>query len=292
MVPEGVEIIDLTSSDSPQATTGSKPKAKIVQQSALLSLPLEVLQTITWHMDAGTFLVSLLTCKQMLKAAKCRPNISRHLHTIPGLRLGLEDLPTKDLLLQFRQRAAELGCAAGVLADVSIFSQSGLTSLSNAAFSSPNSSRCNVHSQGYAHLATALDGGIVHVYQLRPQRGGLKKELHVLDGVEVSKMAFCRTGFDLAVLYHASASADNGLYKLVTFKHSEAFSSSCGYPSHLQETRDIRVSDVEIPVGLALASNGHACIAWKNLAKGNSVKIMLVERDQKLMLDCSHGEYL
>lgn len=129
--------------DSPSPTPETSDLMEIPQSSTMLNLPLEVFQTITYHMDVATFYASLLTCKHFLHAAESRRNLLHHLYRIPGLKLGLEDQPTPSLLMQFRKRAAESACAAGVLADVTVYEQTGRRSLSCAAFSPANRSKKN-----------------------------------------------------------------------------------------------------------------------------------------------------
>lgn len=305
MAPSGVEIINRTDKSVPEAVIEPEPATR---ESRLLGLPLEILQTITWYMDAGTFFASLLTCKQLFKAAKSKPNLLRHLYNFPGLRLGLEDISTSDLLLQFRKRAAENGCAAGVLADITTFSRISRRSLSNAAFSPADLSQPG----SPVHLATVLDGGVIHIYNLGEDHVRLEAELHIRpeDGnpnrMEVSRLAFCPGSRDLAVLYRhiqceKEASVKKGLvdhrppdsclYKLVTLHHVHTSSKGFFYDSHLQETRVIISRDIEVPVGLALASNGYACIAWKLPGKGDKTKITLIGRDKTLMQACSYGQY-
>lgn len=114
------------------------------QQSRLLTLPTEIFQGITWHMDVGTFFASLLTCRQVMKAAHSKRLLLRHINNIPGLRLGLEDLSTEGLLHQFSMRAAECGCGAGVLADVTNYAPTSKRPVSSAVFSPGR----------YFHLAT------------------------------------------------------------------------------------------------------------------------------------------
>lgn len=302
MFPGGVEVIDLTNNSVAQ------PSQKIVQDSILLGLPLEVFQTIIWYMDAGTFFASLLTCKQFLKAAQCKPNLLRHLYNIPGLRLGLEDLSTSELQLQFRKRAAESGCAAGVLADVTRFSQTSQISLSNATFSPASPSQPGSH----AHLATVHDGGIIHIYDLGKHHVRLKAELLIgpEDGnphrLEVFGLAFSPGSRDLAVLYRQIPGrkklfGERGffdhrppgscLYKLVTFPHVYMSTNGSFYDSHQPETREVTTSHIETPVGLALASNGHACIAWKTPCNEDKTNVTLIGRDEILMQSCRYGQY-
>lgn len=302
----GLEIMDPTDNSFPKAMKESEPAT---QDSPLLGLPLEVLQTITWYMDAGTFFASLLTCKQVFEAAKCRPNLLRHLHNLPGFRLDLKDISVLGQLLHFRRRAAANGCAAGVLADVTTFSQTSRTSLSNAAFSPRGSSQAGRPN----FLATAHEGGFVHVYDLGEHHVRLESVLHIPseDGnphpMEVSRLAFGPDSHDLAVLYRdilcrEETSVNEGLpvnrppgsclYKLVTFHYVHTSDPGSSYDSDLQETRDITRPDIEVPVGLALASNGRACIAWKVLGKENKTKVTLIGRDETLMRACGYGQYL
>ncbi len=291
--PCGVEM-DPTDKSFPKAMKESEPAT---QDSPLLGLPLEVLQTITWYMDVGTFFASLLTCKQVFEAAKCRPNLLRHLYNLPGLRLGLDDVSISDKLLQFRRRAAANGCAAGVLADVTTFSQTSRTSLSNAAFSPRGSSQAGRPN----FLATAHEGGFVHVYDLGEHHVRLESVLHIPseDGnthtMEVSRLAFGPDSHDLAVLYRdipENRPPGGCLYKLVTFHYVHTSDPGSSYDSDLLETRDITRPDIEVPVGLALASNGRACIAWKVLGKENKTKVTLIGWDETLMRACGYGQYL
>lgn len=308
MVPDRVEVIDLTDDASSTEDEGSDTAMEVVQESALLSLPLEVFQTITRHMDARTFHISLLTCKHFLKAANCRPNILRHLHSLPGLRLGLDDLSDPDLLLRFRKRAAESGCAAGILADITKYQQTSRTSLSNAVFSPANTSHPGSQSP---YVATVHDDSIVHVYDLGKHHVRLKAELHIRpeDGdvrrMEIVKMAFATGSRDLAVLYRhlPRTSKPNTrtkmfgheysrkiVYKLVTFHFLLARTKGYFYDSHQQETKDLVVSDIEVPVGLALAANGYACVAWKDPSPERATGVTLIGRNEKLMQACNYGQ--
>ncbi|KAL6718316.1 hypothetical protein ACLMJK_004405 [Lecanora helva] len=286
----GPETENLTADENEQKSDSGM---EIVQDSALLSLPPEVLQTITRHMDASTFFVSLLTCKHLFKAADCRPNVIKHLYNLPGLRLGLDEISTTDLLLHFRKRAAESGCAAGALADIALYGQTSRTSLRNAAFSPANPANPGTQAQ----LATVHDGGIIHVYDLGKHQVRLKAELHIRpeDGddrrMQVARMAFAPGSRDLAVLYRHVPSIQSSsmeVYKLVTFHHLAARTKGSFYDSHQQETKDLKVLTAEVPVGLALANNGYACIAWKNQILQHTSNITLIGRDEKLMEACNY----
>lgn len=269
----------------------------------LLALPLEILQTITWHLDAPAFFTSLLTCKRFMDAALCRRNIFRHILSLPGIRLGLEDLETSELLLAFRQRAANNFCGAEVLAGVTRYDPVPSTiSFSKAVFS-PGSP---------AQLATAQDFATVHVYELTSYNVRLKAELQshcctweavASTDLDIIKIAFSSSR-DLAVLYKPRKPTirqkispfvddldkpDTQVLKLVTFHRLHASTKGYFYSSHQQETRDI-MCDISIePVGLAIASNGNACIAYKTPTVKDSTEMLLVGRNAKVMDACSYG---
>lgn len=270
----------------------------------LLSLPIEILQTITWHLDASAFFTSLLTCKRFIDAALCRRNLLRHILSLPGIRLGLEDLGTSDLLLTFRERAAKNLCGAGVLANVTRYDPIPSSITFSKAVFSPGSP---------AQLATAQDCATVHVYELTSNNVRLKAELQshccswdavAPTDLDIIKIAFSSSR-DLAVLYRPRRPAkkptispfvdelskpDTQVLKLVTFHRLHASTKGYFYSSHQQETRDI-VCDINIePVGLAIASNGNACIAYKTPAVKDSTEMLLVGRNAKLMDACSYGQ--
>ena len=303
-------VVDLVEETTSNMNSPSSTAMEIDQDSSLLNLPLEVLQNVMYHMDAATFFISLLVCKDFLKAAGCRGNLLRHIYNIPGPRLGLEDYSTSDLLLQFRKRAAESGCAAGILADVTRYEQTSKTSLSSGAFSPGNLPE----SDRQAYIATVHDGYIVQIYGLGRHHVRLKAELHIRPEddddrrMEIRRMAFSSSTRDLAVLYRQRPNASKlprvtavpkfeppgrCSYKLVVFYHLFAKTKGYFYDSHQQETRNITAAadpDVEGPVGLALAANGNACVAWKSPANVPSTGISLIGRDAKLMDACSYGK--
>lgn len=270
----------------------------------LLTLPTEILQTITWHLDASAFFTSMLTCKRFKDAALCRRNIFRHILSLPGIRLGLEDLDTSQLLVAFRQRAARYLCGAGVLADVTRYDPvPSNISFSKAVFS-PGSP---------AQLATAQNFATVHVYELTSHNVRLKADLQshccsweavASTDLDIIKIAFSSSR-DLAVLYKPRkpaekqnvspfvdelAKPETQILKLVTFHRLHASTKGYFYSSDQQETRDI-VCDINIePVGLAVASNGKACIAYKTPALKDSTEILLIGRNAKVMDACSYGQ--
>lgn len=124
--------------------------------------------------------------------------------------------------------------------------------------------------------------------------------------MEILKMAFAPNSRDLAALYQyrkprkqSSVSKDSSdkldskdaIFKLVTFHRCFAKTKKYFYDSNQQETRDVRNSDKDEPVGLALASNGKAAISWRNPSKQNRTSIWLVDRDAKLLEACTYGQY-
>lgn len=273
-------------------------RLKIEQNSALLRLPNELLQIIIKNMDAGTFLASLLTSKLFLEVALSRPLLFHHLSHIPGLTLGLIDLSTPDLLTFFRKRAAQSGCAAGALANVTKYTHQ--RGLSNAVLIPPDPSQPG----NLAHLVTTQWDGVLQLYDLAENHVRRRVELHIRpEGgysstrFEILKVSFSPTSRDLAVLYrqrehsrNASPSTrridsarDSEIYQLVTFHRCFAKTLGFFYDSFLQETRAINEPGGE-PVGLALASNGNACIAWKSPNWLNRTKICLVGRNEKIMV--------
>lgn len=179
----------------PQAET----RVQVYQESALLKLPTEVFQTITWHMDVGTYFSSLLTCKQFYEAAKSRHSIFRQLNRIPGLKLGLSDLSTPDLLLQLRRRASESGCAALVLANVTIYAQQPGKVLSNAVLSLAEPSEPN---GSLAQLVTTHGNGTLQIYDITRHHIRQKVELQIRPieedcTMEIIKMAISPVSLDL-----------------------------------------------------------------------------------------------
>ena len=305
MVPD---ILNATPEED--APPDSEPKAEahtgIQQTSALLNLPIEIFQTITWHMDIGTFFISLLTCKFFLAAAQSRPNLHRHIGSLPGLKLGFDSITTPDLLLQFRRRAAESGCAAGVLSDLTLYGPASRIPLSKTVFSPA----CPGQPGTVPQLATVDEDGAIQIYDLGKHHIRHKAELQIKPTednngrrIEIQKMAFSPESQDLAVLYRSYITtchfecrkqtefSDPGepTYRLVTFRRLHAKTKKYFYSSSQQGTRNINVSNDDTPVGLALASNGYACIAWKQHAKQNETKVLLIGQHNKYMATNSYG---
>ena len=84
------------------------------ERSMLLGLPAEILQHVLYHMDTGAFFIILLSCKIIFGAAHSKSVLLHHLSRMPGLRLGLQDQGSLELLGIFRKRAARGFYGAGV----------------------------------------------------------------------------------------------------------------------------------------------------------------------------------
>lgn len=287
--------------DTPDgASSHSRPRFEITQDSTFLRLPIELLQVVAKHMDPGTFFASLLTSKRLFfEVALSRPLLFHHLNRIPGLTLGLTDLPTPELLSVFRRRAAQSGCAAVALANVTKYTHQ--PTLSKAVFIPSDPSRPG----SLAQMVTNQWDGVLQVYDLAKDHVRRKVELHIRpEGscsstrVEILKVCFSSSSRDLAVLYRQrehsqracsfperTESARHGeVHRLVTFHRCFAKTLGYFYDSCLQETRDIKAPEDSKPVGLALASNGTACIAWRCLDRLNGTKVFVVGRNEKIMV--------
>lgn len=262
-----------------------------------LRLPIELQQIITKHMDPGTFFAFLLTSKRFFfEVALSRPLLFHHLDRLPGLTN--KNLPTPDLLLLFRRRAAQCGCAAGALADVTNYTYR--PTLSKALFIPSDPSQTGYLPQ----LVTTQWDGVLLIYDLAEDRVRRKAELHIKPEacsgtrVEILKVCFSSSSRDLAVLYRQREHPQKAYpfprrdgsahyseaYKLVTFHRCFAKTLGYFYDSFLQETRDIKAPEDQKPVGLALASNGTACIVWRSPDRLNETKVFLVGRNGKTMV--------
>ena len=278
---------------------GPETRSEAKQASGFLRLPTELLHIITKHMDVGTFFASLQTSKRFLEVALLsRPLLFHHLNRIPGLTLGLKDLPTPDLLSLFRKRAAQSACAAGALANVTKYAHQ--PGMSSAVFIPSDPSQPG----DFAQLVTTRWDGVLQIYDLAEDQVRLGVELHIRpEGagsstrVEILQVSFSLSR-DLAVLYRqrqhsqdaspsqkrAESACESEVYRLVTFHRCFAKTLGYFYDSYLQETRDIKRSEDQKPIGLALASNGNACITWKGFDRLNQTNICLVGRDKKIMV--------
>ena len=293
-----IDVTTMLPHTSYVASSLSTPETRLAltHDSALLRLPNELLQLITKHMDTGTFFASLLTSKRFLEVALSRSLLFHHLNRLPGLTLGLGDLPTPDLLFFFRRRAAQSGCAAGALANVTKYAHQ--PGMGNAVFVPSDLSQPG----NMAQLITISWDGVLQIYDLAADYVRRRVELHIRpEGdcsstrFEVLKVSFSPSSRDLAVLYRhrepsqntsrfLKSARDLAFYRLVTFHRCFAKSLGYFYDSFLQETRDIEELEDQTPVALALASNGNACIAWKSGGRLSKTKLCLVRRNEKIMV--------
>ena len=272
----------------------------------LLSLPLEILQLIQYHMDVGTFFISLLTCKRFLVAAASRPLVLQHLRNMPGLDLGLDALDHDQLLIEFRKRAAESGRAAGVLAHTLSFGASPGCLMSKSTFTP--------HDPVYPrskHMTVAVphSSEIIQLYELFEDRVCRKEELHIRheDGnenrMDILKMAFAPGSRDLAVLCYQKESiryrppqcftpeklGGQGIYyKLIVFHRLNARQRGHFYSSHIQETRDVALPKYLKIVAVALAPNGIAGISLHNGRPNGGLNAWLVTRNSEMMQSCTY----
>ena len=278
------------------------------RQPPILRLPTEIFNLIQWRMNAVTFFVSLLTCRYFLKAAASRPLVLHHLHTLPGLRLGLDDLDADQLLTEFRRRAAVGGYAAGVLANTKVFGPTPGSLMSRSVFTShevtyPRSTQTT--------LAVPHRNGFVQLYNLTQDSVHKEDELHLpleqrtQDEMDILKVAFAPQTRDLAVLCRPADSSpcvpqftdsfprahkpDLVIYKLILFHRLHSKRRGHYYFSFKNETRDVPI-DSAIPASLAISSDGTACIAWKHHDNNVTWKPWLIFRNDKLMRSCSYGE--
>ena len=256
-----------------------------------LSVPPEVLELIFWHMDEGTFFIALKACRQFSEIGSTRKNLLHQVGRLPGLRPGLEDLYGRKLRKECYERASTSGCMASVLADIRTCKLPSGTMLSSSGFSenTPTKkcwSQCN-HSQ----LALANNDNTINIYSLTDEdvRPTLTLDLHTTDNwncpTRIAALAFSPIG-DLVVLHEHGEYICYGdhkpsyhyidakfgpehvcrirkIYELTTFfgcNRDGRDSISC--QTECRRGRVLALEDA-IPIGLALASTGHASIAWK-----------------------------
>ena len=337
-----VQIYHTTSDDNPEeqmsldtihSVKGKEPirpslpsihgKEDLQEESMMLDrLPPELLQTIFWHMDPGTFFVSLFICKAFLEAAACKPLLLRHLRSLPGISLGLDDLYAQGLLMMFRKRASEQLLGAAVFADVATYSSDTLAKVGQWVLATDTTS----HS-AQAHLATVQTNAVVRIYELNKHYVRLKTELKAhprarlsptqssspfgvkvpqvigTADLEVLKMAFS-SHRDLAVLYRVKSTSedvsplvdddaptkDRMPLKLVVFHRAHSKMKGHFFSSDLQETRDIEYRVGSEPVGLGIAASGEACIAWHSDNEEDETQVILYGRDAKVMEAGDFGE--
>ena len=283
--------------EEPEEGLASSTASKC-QRPLLLSLPLEILQTILWHMNVGTFVLSALVCKTIKDASLTKSLMMKHLRQLPGLRLGLDDLALPDLYACLRKRAAQNFSSCAVSANVTEYSPPvHLRRMAISALSSPNP----------ALLATAHDYAAIQIYELRSDIIRFKYELRLCfwdadcaSDLEILKLAFSPSR-DVAVLYrHRTLPPSKATpfsnhrstceMKLCVFHRMFNQNKGYFYCSTQREIRDITCTFEDRPVGLALASDGKVCITWKCDIDGTS-EVCIYGRDPKAMAAHQHGTF-
>ena len=308
---KGEEVIDVTGQDDAEWSTASSsvpeeetrftkeaPCEEEKQPRNLISLPPELLQTVLWHMEPGAYFTALQTCKTFYADTVVRKLILHQISHLPGLRLGLDDLETPELFATFRKRAAWNAVAADVFSDVSQYE--------------PISSESRMDKCAIVHgpvkppyLAVPIDKQRINIYWLgskfvRLKAEGLKPRERKSKDLEIVHMAFSE-GKDLAVLYSTRPTSrprslfegrhrSRRKYKLVTFLYTKTSNRSSFYKNSMQETRDITADPGwALPVGLALANNGTACITWQSHKEHTKTEVWLYGRHKEILDSTSHG---
>jgi len=269
----------------------------------LIQLPPEVIQNILWHMDPGTLLVSLFVCKRLYNIANSKHVLLHQLYSMPGLTIGLEDLSTSDTLAQYKLRAVRNLCGSDVLAQLTRYS---------AGRDKINVRQC-VFCPGRVAIAYQ-HRSVIKLYDFRGETVHPKADLrpHLFQDeeqgchIELLKIAFSQDR-DVVGLYKYTPHMGNGgpfvaeavekarhTLKLVVFDHLTATTKGTTkgtfYSSSFQETRDIAVDGDFRPVGLAIANNGTACIAWTRTGYSVNTKVSLYARNRTLMEACGYGQ--
>ncbi|KAI9700729.1 MAG: hypothetical protein M1836_002098 [Candelina mexicana] len=257
-------------------------------------------------MDPGTFFVSTFVCHAMSEAASSSKRILLHqLATIPGIKLGLEDLSTKELFLCFRTRAARHLFGVDCLADVTRYcSKDRRMNVSSSIF--------NAESSHYQLAVVGQDDPSIHLYRLEgisptfetSLRPGLWESNSEDCDMEAIKVAFADN--DITALFRykpvppdyckrspfvrdAIEKAKRTL-KLVTFPRLRMSPEGTSYSSVDQETRDIFNEGCE-PVGLAVDEEGTAAISWQSPRDAEVTKICLYKRDHQLMEERNYDPF-
>ena len=308
---KGEDVINVTGQDDADWSTASssgpeeesspttEPRADEKKQPPnLISLPPELIQTILWHMEPGAYFTSFQTCKTLQADTNIRKLVLHQISHLPGLRLGLDDLETPELFSTFRKRAARNAIAADVFADIAHYEPVDPASRMD---------KCAiVHGPVKPpYLAVPTDRHRVNVYWLgskfvRLKAEGLKPRERKSRDLEIVQMAFSE-GKDLAVLYatkpssrsrslYEGRSRTTRKYKLVTFLYTKTSNRSSFYKNSMQETRDITADHADaVPVGLALANNGTACITWHRSTEYTKTEVWLYGRHKEILDNTSHG---
>lgn len=282
----------------------------------LLDLPFETLQLIAWHLDVATFYTWLLTCKRFMHVAKARRIILHHLQNLPGLRKGLERMPTLQLWDLFRRRAAESLCGAGVFADIKSYVSTQFSIQSDSRGSGPGEQperkyRSNVDPKRYkvskpvfsltrpAQVALADDLGIIRVFRLDDPGIRLTSEVHPPSDVfgdscdvVVLMMAFSIRN-DLAVLYQPLEQIkipnSSPFYQqsrpapltIVVYPHRHSGPGDFYYSAEEYEPVQIpRHGETEC-ISMAMARNGSVCLGWLGLNSGDRTHFWLILNDSE-----------
>ena len=311
---KGEEVVAVTGEDDAEWSTASSSGAEedIRSQSDapgekeqkqppnLMTLPPEILQNILWHMEPGAYFTCLQTCKTLHTDTGIRKLLLHQISHLPGLRLGLDDLRTDELFQTFRSRAARSAVAADVFSDISQYDPISPASRMN---------KCAlVHGPiKPPYLAVPIDHQRINVYWLgskfvRLKAYDLKPRERKSKDLEIVHMAFSE-GKDLAVLYSTKPSSrqrsifdgrprSKRKYKLVTFLYTKTSNRSSFYKNSMQETRDITPDHSDaLPVGMALANNGTACITWQRSKDYQKTEVWLYGRHKEILDNTSHGAF-
>jgi hypothetical protein len=274
--------------------------------SLLLNLPVELLQNVLRQMDISTFYVSLLTCRTIYKAAESSKDVLlHHANSLPGIKLGLDDLDTEDLFLEVRKRAAKNVSGIGIFTNLEMIRFEGHdVNIKESVLQ---------RRQGMIRLALACkDEPIILLYCVHKDAlrliAKLTPDWRGECDMQLMKMCFSNDG-DVAGLYRwkprfsstcltkfnedASTKWSGCTMKLVTFSKVSANT----YPPApdmrpWQETRDVSFVPDEEPVGMALGIDGTAVISWKSWRDDDFTGVTVYDRDKFVMARENYGKYL
>ena len=281
----------------------------------ILDLPNEVAERIFWHMDEGTFFISLQACRHFLEAGSTGKNLQRQVRRLPGLRSGLQNLHGDEFRRECRDRAFKSGCMAWAFADVSLCQLPSGTIMSKSVFFMDTSIEQHQSACTDAWLAVANDNGTISIYSLADNdvRQSLTLNLNTSQNwdrsTRVSALAFSSKGH-LVVLqeqneYVCESKSEGDLhccrteqglghackvqrsFELMKFRGCINQEPSCSSRSH------ILPFEGEIPMGLALADSGKASIAWKmriSEPRGIQYRIELVTTSENLDMDPTRAD--
>ena len=268
-------------------------------RKSLLDLPPEVLEMIAFQMDVATFYTSLFICAALAQVFQTQRNLLHHISTLTGSCCGIRHLDAARLGQIFRSKATKSFCAAQTLTDQMRYVLSDghpLISKSIISYTTP------------PLLATVDHIGTVNIYSIVDTVVCPVARLSLLEMAPFNpcrmtavKMAFSTSG-DLAILLkpqqlpeksHDFSPLETRLHtwdlSLVTFLANETPDGGFAYASCRRETRVISCFVSAIPLGLALAPLGVACIAWKDQYDNSSV--WYIGRNAELMAKTDYGQF-